>query len=518
MFVKYIPFADEIAPLAEQRSKKLDPPPSSIKWSSYVRSLTAVELEGRKAMKKSSLGKRAVSGACALTLALSMPVLAFGTGDAEPVTDQQALAETVADAAASDTTLNGTTASTTINPNDSGLSVQPPVDENVEVTDNLEVTVDYTVDTEIDSQEKLDAAIEENGPVIEQVSTPSEAFDAIKSDPSKVEAAAGTDKDAAIDLISNPDNYISANTFKVNPVGQEAGATVTVVYAPDANAQSVECYVYYTYVKGGVTTNKVEKLTLNNGKYELTIDGTEAQVTFVLANSATSVATKGDTSGKITGSTADGYDWTYTTATVQAMLGNGQLNWSASASADVHQDDATAVPGNLAISEAANPSDAYTKQQGLEETHFDYAKVINLQVTSAAADDVSNAKITANVGAANRTVRVFWVEDVDGTPLGKYRDLTSDANGNITVEGVTPDAVYTLAVAPAGEAPSDPSTPDIPVVPDQPVNPDQPIIPNNPGSDVNGSGTGTDAGNGTANGGAAASDKGATSPKTGIFA
>lgn len=470
-------------------------------------------------MKKSSLGKRAVSGACALTLALSMPVLAFGTGDAEPVTDQQALAETVADAAESNTTLNGTTASTTINPDDSGLSVQPSKDENVEVTDNLEVTVDYTVDAEIDSQEKLDAAIEENGPVIEQISTPSDAFDLITKDPSRVEAD-GVDINKAAEIIASPDSYISANTFEINPAGQSDTTTkVTVVYAPDENAQNVDCYAYYTVRKGNTTTNVVKKITVGaDGKYTLELDGQAAQVTFVLTNNATGVVEEGETSGKITGSTADGYDWAYTTATVQALKGNGQLNWSASASADVHQDDPTAVAANLSIEEAANTSEAYDKQQGLEETHFNYAKVINLKVTSDVADDVSNAKITANVGAANRTVRVFWVEDVDGTPLGKYRDLTSDANGNITVEGITPGTVYTLAVAPAGETPSDPSTPDIPVVPDQPVNPDQPIIPNNPGSDVDGSGAGTDADNGTANGGAAASDKGATSPKTGIFA
>lgn len=472
-------------------------------------------------MKKSSLGKRAVSGACALTLALSMPVLAFGTGDAEPVTDQQALAETVADAAESNTTLNGTTASTTINPDDSGLSVQPSKDENVEVTDNLEVTVDYTVDAEIDSQEKLDAAIEENGPVIEQVSAPSEAFDAIKSDPSKVEGT-DADKTAAAELISNPDNYISANTFKVNPVGQDdADTTVTVVYAPDANAEGVECYAYYTVVKGGVTTNKVEKLTLKDGKYELALDGVEAEVTFVLANSNTTITAADATTNKSNGGDAEnGYDLVYTTGSTQALKGNGQLNWSAQASADVHQAAETPNAGNLAISATegdAAASPAYTASQ--HNAPFDYAKVINVTVTSAAdADDISNAKISANVGAANRTVRVFWDETVDGKTVGKYRDLTSDANGNITVEGITPGTVYTLAVAPAGEAPSDPSTPDIPVVPDQPVNPDQPIIPNNPGSDVDGSGAGTDGDNGTANGGAAASDKGATSPKTGIFA
>lgn len=475
-------------------------------------------------MKKSSLGKRAVSGACALTLALSMPVLAFGTGEQEPVTDQQALAQAVVDEAASNTTLNedNKTATTVINPDDSGLSVQPPKDENVEVTDNLEVTVDYIVSDEITTQDELNAAVEENGPVIEQVTTPSDAFDLITKDPSRVEAD-GVDVDKAADLIASPDNYISANTFEISPAGQSDTTTkVTVVYAPDENAQNVECYAYYTVRKGNTTTNVVKKITVGaDGKYTLELDGQAAQVTFVLTNSETSVVEEGETSGKITGSTADGYDWTYTTATVQALMGNGKLNWSASASADVHQDDPTANVANLSIEESAKTSEAYDKQQGLEETHFDYAKVINLKVASAVADDVSNAKITANVGAANRTVRVFWVEDVDGTPLGKYRDLVSDANGNITVDGVAPGTVYTLAVAPAGEAPSDPSTPDIPVIPDQPVNPDQPntpIIPNNPGSDVDGSGAGTDKGDGAANGGAAASDKGAVSPKTGIFA
>lgn len=473
-------------------------------------------------MKNSSLGKRAVAGACALTLALSMPALAFGTGEQEPVTDQQALAQAVADEAASNTVFNDATntATTTINPDDSGLSVQPSADPDAPVTDDLEVTVEYDVSDEITTQEELDAAIEENGPIIEQVTAPSEAFEAIKNDPTKVDGSEA-DKAAAAELISSPDNYISANTFKVNAVEQGDDTTVTVVYAPDANAESVECYVYYTVVKGGQTINKVEKLTLTDGKYTLELDGSSAEITFVLANSDTSIATAGATTNKSNGGDAEnGYELVYTTGTTQAMLGNGGLNWSASASADIHQATEAGNAGNLAISATegdAAASPAYTASQ--HNARFDYAKVINLTVTSAAdADDITNAKISANVGAANRTVRVFWDEVIDGKPAGKYRDLVSDANGNITVEGIAPGTIYTLAVAPAGQAPTDPSDPNIPVIPDQPVDPDQPIIPDTPGTDTGVPGADADADNDATKGGAAASDKGATSPKTGIFA
>ncbi len=470
-------------------------------------------------MKKSSLGKRAVAGACALSLALSMPVLAFGTGEEAPATDQQALAEAVADEAAPETVLDGTTASTTISPDDSGLSVQPSTDPDAATTDDLEVTVEYEVDGSITTQDELDAAIEENGPVIEQVATKSEAFEQIKTDASKVEGTEA-DKAAAAELISSPDNYISANTFQIDLAGQDdTTTTVTVVYAPDANAENVSCYAYYTVTKGGVTINKVEKLTLGaDGKYTLELEGQTAEVTFVLANSKTSIAAASATTNKSNGGDAEnGYDLVYTTGETKALLGNGQLNWSAQATADVHQADETGVAAYLSIAATEGEGSASASYTSFAlHNRFDYAKLINVTAsTTADPEDVTNAKITANVGAANRSVRVFYTIVEDGKTVGKYRDLTSDASGNVAFDGVTPGTVYTFAVAPTGQTPSDPSTPDVPVIPDQPVNPDQPnqpIIPNDPSVD------GTGEGDGAVSNGAAAADTGATSPKTGIFA
>ncbi|MCI9129646.1 MAG: hypothetical protein HFJ65_05005 [Eggerthellaceae bacterium] len=477
-------------------------------------------------MKKSSLGKRAVAGACALTLALSMPVLAFGTGDQEPVTDAQELAQKVADNANVETTFDDTTnkATTTLEGVDSGLAVQPSDDANVETSNDASVSVEYVVDSAITDQDALDEAIAgADAPILQEVTTPSAAFDEAKNGGDDLQVAGGITKDEAKELISSEDNYISASTFEVNPVSEAAtGATVTVVYTTDEHAENVECYAYVTYKDGnGATVNKVEKLTGTNGVYSLSLGQVaEAEVTFVLKNSLIAVqpapaTTHVDNGGNDT----DGYDLAYTTGATKTLMGNGGLNWSASASADVHQTTSAPTAAYLSISAndtVGSASPAFTAAQ--HNNPLDFQKVINVTVSSTApADDITNAAINANVGAANRSVRVFWDEtDADGKVVGKYRDVTSDADGNITVPGIVPGTIYTLAVSPAGVTPPTPDNPDIPVIPDQPVNPDNPNIPIIPGGDEPGN-NGSDEGEAAGNG-AAATDNGATSPKTGIFA
>ncbi len=468
-------------------------------------------------MKKSSVGKKAIASACALTLALSMPVLAFA-GDPDGAAQGDGIMVAADEPSA---TINGTTneVTSTIEGDNSGVSVLPANNEELGVSDNLNVTVNYVSDG-FANQDALNEAIAENGPVIEEVTAPSAAFEEVLNGSDdfvlKNGGDSNFDKDAAKDLISSEDNYISKNTYELNASGLKTDEAVTVVYAVDANAEGVSCYAYYTVTDGaGNKQTVVEKLPVTDGVATLTLgDNMNAgTITFVLANENTAVQPADATTNVSKGGNAtDGYELVYTTGATKAMLGNGQLNWSAQATADVHQAAETANAGNLAISAdvvANNASDAYKADQ--LNNPFDYAKFFNVTVTSAAnAEDITNPAITANVGAANRMVRVYYTETVDGKPVGKYRDLTSDADGNVTMTGVVPDTVYTFAVAPAGQTPDNPNVPDIPVNPDQPVNPDNPtpVVPGDEGSD-----------NGVADNGnsATAADKGTTSPKTGIF-